>query len=175
MTIKASASIHSTDFDTSQSSIWTMTRLNISNMAPKLRDPSLFITKAYVNGEWIDSISRKTFGVTNPSNGEKIATIPEMGVEDVAVAARHAAAAFKSWKTTSPKARGKIVRKWAELMLENAEDLGTLMTLENGKPYTEAKGEIAFAAGYLEFYSGRRSERTETSFPLQTRQTAYSP
>lgn len=123
-------------------------------MAPKLNNPSLFITKGYINGEWVGAKSGKTFDVLNPSNGETIATLPEMDVQDVSAASAHAAAAFKSWKKVDPKTRGKVIRKWAELMNANAADLGTLMTLENGKPYAEAKGEIAFAAGYLEFYSG---------------------
>ncbi len=121
---------------------------------PKLQNQSLYITKAYLNGEWVDSMSGETFEVLNPSTGDVIAVIPEMNVEDVAQASKQAAAAFKTWKKTSPKMRGKIIRKWADLMNENVADLGTLMTSENGKPFTEAKGEIGFAASYLEFYAG---------------------
>lgn len=127
---------------------------HICIMALRLNNPKLFLTKGYINGEWVDSKSGKTFDVVNPSTGESIATIPEMDAQDVSLASKHAAAAFKSWKTTSCKVRGKIIRKWADLMNENAADLGAIMTLENGKPYTEAKGEIGFAASYLEFYSG---------------------
>lgn len=124
-------------------------------MAPQLQDPSLFITKGYINGEWISqSTTGKTFDVTNPANGETIASFPEMGIAEVASSSAAATAAFKTWKKSSPKGRGKILRKWADLMNAHAADLGTLMTLENGKPYAEAKGEIAFAAGYLEFYAG---------------------
>jgi succinate-semialdehyde dehydrogenase/glutarate-semialdehyde dehydrogenase len=123
-------------------------------MAPKLQDPKLFITKGYIGGEWTASKTSGTFDVINPSNEEVIATLPEMGVEDVALASQAAAAAVPSWKATVPKVRGQIVRKWADLMIANASDLGTLMTLENGKPFAEAKGEIVFAAGYLQFYAG---------------------
>jgi succinate-semialdehyde dehydrogenase/glutarate-semialdehyde dehydrogenase len=127
-----------------------------SNKAPvDLKDPTLFITRGYINGEWVEKTSTgETFDVTNPANGTVIATIPEMGAEDVAAASRSAEAAFQLWRDVSPKIRGKIIRKWADLMLENTEDLGKILTLENGKPYAEAKGEIGFAAGYLEFYAG---------------------
>ena len=128
-------------------------------MAPNLSNPKLFIEKAFIDGRWVESQSQQRFDIVNPSNGQTIATMPEMDVEDVALASKAAAAAFKSWRETSCKVRGKIVRRWADLMNENAADLGTLMTLENGKPYAEAKGEVAFAAGYLEFYSGE-AERT---------------
>lgn len=123
-------------------------------MALNLSNPALFIQKAYIDGQWVEAQSQDRFDVVNPSNGKTIATIPEMGVDDVKVASEAAATAFKIWKNTPGKTRGKIIRRWADLMNENAADLGTLITLENGKPYTEAKGEIAFAAGYLEFYSG---------------------
>lgn len=123
-------------------------------MASSLSNPKLFIEKAYIAGQWVESQSQQRFDVFNPSTSQRIATMPEMDVEDVALASKAAATAFKSWKNTSCKIRGKIVRKWADLMNENAADLGILMTLENGKPYAEAKSEITFAASYLEFYSG---------------------
>ncbi|MCJ1457348.1 hypothetical protein MMC28_007716 [Mycoblastus sanguinarius] len=125
-----------------------------TQQTPQLSNPKLFLNKAYINGQWVSAQSGKTFEVTNPSTGEHIATIPEMNIEEVTLASKHAAAAFKTWKTTSGRARGKIIRRWADLMNENAADLGTLMTLENGKPYPEAKGEIGFAASYLEYYAG---------------------
>lgn len=132
-----------------------MAQVNGASKAPKLKNPSLLIdNKGYINGEWVDAKSGKTFDVFNPSTGEQIATMPEMSPEDVDAAAHAAAAALKGWKAMSPKARGQIVRKWAELMLENADDLGTLLTMENGKPFPEAKGESMFAASYLEFYAG---------------------
>jgi succinate-semialdehyde dehydrogenase/glutarate-semialdehyde dehydrogenase len=122
---------------------------------PTLHDPSLFITKSYINGEWLSTSStQETFDVINPANGTVIAKIPEMGARDVSSASQSAESAFNSWRDISPKQRGKIVRKWADLMLANTGDLGMILTLENGKPYAEAKGEIAFAAGYLEFYAG---------------------
>lgn len=123
-------------------------------MANRLINKTLFIEKALIDGQWVTAQSQERFDVFNPSNGEKLATLPEMDIEDVTLATKAAASALSSWKTTPGKTRGQIIRKWANLMNENGADLATLMTLENGKPYAEAKGEITFAAGYLEFYSG---------------------
>ena len=128
-------------------------------MQPTLKDPNLWHEKAYINGKWTDSPSGETFDVINPSTGDLIAKLPELSKEDVRIASGQALAAFEKWKRISPKVRGSIIRKWAQLLLENAEDLGRIMTTENGKPFDEAKGEIAFAASYLEFYSGE-AERT---------------
>jgi succinate-semialdehyde dehydrogenase/glutarate-semialdehyde dehydrogenase len=124
-------------------------------MAPKLSNPALFITKESINYEWLDlTRSRPDFPVLNPSTGDTIALLPDMDAEDVTHAAKHSSTAFQSWKSVSPKARGKIIRKWAELILSNASDLATLITLENGKPFPEARGEVMAAAAYLEFYAG---------------------
>lgn len=127
----------------------------IQKLPIDLQNPSLFITRGYINGEWLDTTKTgETFEVTNPANGSVIAKIPEMSAEDVSTASRSAECAFTQWRDVSPKLRGKIIRKWADLLIENTEDLGKILTLENGKPYSEAKGEIGFAAGYLEFYAG---------------------
>lgn len=126
-----------------------------SPVTPKLNNPALFIAKGCINGKWLStSQSGKTFSVVNPSTGASIAQLPEMDTREVHSASDAASAAFKSFRKTSAKSRGQILRRWAELMHANAADLGTILTLENGKPYAEAKGEIAFAAGYLEFYAG---------------------
>jgi succinate-semialdehyde dehydrogenase/glutarate-semialdehyde dehydrogenase len=128
-------------------------------MQPTLNNPNLWHEKAYINGKWTDSPSGETFDVINPSTGDLIAKLPELSKEDVRIASGQALAAFEKWKRVSPKLRGSIIREWAQLMLENAEDLGRILTTENGKPFAEAKGEIAFAASYLEFYCGE-AERT---------------
>lgn len=120
----------------------------------ELKDPSLFITKGYINGEWAEASTGEHFEVVNPSTGNVVTKLPEMGAADVAAASRSANEAWESWRSVTGKARGQVIRRWAALMLENAEDLGKLITTENGKPYTEAKGEVAFAAAYLEFYAG---------------------
>lgn len=124
-------------------------------MERKLNNPSLFVTKEHINDEWLDlSRPRQDFPVINPSTGEIIAVLPDMDAQDVALAARHSATAFVSWKELPPKTRGATIRKWANLILANIADLATIITLENGKPVPESKGEVAAAAGYLEFYAG---------------------
>lgn len=146
---------------------------------PKLKNDALFITKGLINGEWVGTISGKTFDVFNPSTGDKICSMPEMTPEDVATASRHAAAAFPAWRDTPGKRRGQIIRKWAALMMQNADDIGTLMTMENGKPFPEAKGEAMFSAQYLDFYAGE-AERTygdviPTSSPFNRAFTIKQP
>lgn len=131
-----------------------MAQANGTSQMPKLKNNALFITKGLVNGEWVDSESGKTFDVYNPSTNEKLCNMPEMSPKDVATAARHAASAFKPWRDLVPKKRGQIIRKWAELVAQNADDIGKLMTLENGKPFPEARAEVIFSAYYLEFYAG---------------------
>lgn len=123
-------------------------------MEHKLEDQALLKSKAYVNGEWEDAQNGSAFEVINPATEVVIATLPEMDEKDVARASSCAQVAFKSWKKVTGKERGKILRKWADLMTQCTADLGTIMTSENGKPYAEAMSEIAFAASYLEFYAG---------------------
>lgn len=123
-------------------------------MERKLGDSSLLKSKAYVNGEWQDALDGDTFEVINPATEKVIAVLPEMNDKDVSRASLSAQAALKSWRMITGKQRGKMLRKWADLMNLHAADLGTIITSENGKPYAEAKGEVAFAASYLEFYAG---------------------
>lgn len=128
-------------------------------MRPALHNPNLWHEKSYVNGEWTESQTGETFDVINPSTGDILAKLPEFAMNDMLIVSEQAVGAFNKWKRISPKLRGSIIRKWAQLLLDNADDLGKILTAENGKPFAEAKGEIAFAASYLEFYSGE-AERT---------------
>ncbi|KIM94141.1 hypothetical protein OIDMADRAFT_60974 [Oidiodendron maius Zn] len=138
-------------------------------MARKFNNPSLFITKEHVNYEWLDSSRpRQDFPVINPSTGETITILPDMDAQDVTLAARHSAAAFQSWKVLSAKSRGKTIREWASLILANVDDLAVLITLENGKPLPESKGEVAAAAGYLEFYAGEAERVYGDVIPFST-------
>lgn len=125
---------------------------------PNLLNTHLWRTDAYVNGSWTGSTNGDTFAVNNPSNNRQIARLADCDAKDVAIASTHATKAFESWKKINPKLRGGIIRKWADLLLENVADVATILTLENGKPSAEAKGEVAFAASYLHFYAGE-SER----------------
>ncbi|PSS15132.1 hypothetical protein M430DRAFT_105061 [Amorphotheca resinae ATCC 22711] len=126
----------------------------MSHIVPKLNDPSLLKTNvAYVNGEWVKAQSGKTFEVTDPSSGKLIGTAPDFNAADTQRAIDAAAAAFPSFKTKTGRERSKLLRKWYDLMIENSEDLATLITWENGKPLADAKGEVAYAAGFFEWFS----------------------
>ena len=120
---------------------------------PKLKDPSLLKSLAYVNGKWVGAKSGKTFEVRDPASGELIGTMPEMNKEDVTVAIQAAEKALVSFRKTTGRERAKMLRKWYQLMIENSEDLATLITWENGKPLADAKGEVTYAANFFEWFS----------------------
>ncbi|KAI0473698.1 Aldehyde/histidinol dehydrogenase [Xylariaceae sp. FL0804] len=125
-----------------------------SNMAPKLKDPSLFKTDvAYVNGEWVKAASGRTFEVHDPATGELIGTCPEFDAKDTEGAIAAAAAALPEFRRQTGRQRARLLRAWYDLMMENADDLATLITLENGKPFPDAKGEVSYAAGFFEWFS----------------------
>ena len=118
-----------------------------------LKDPSLLKTKAYISGEWQSADDATTFEVKNPATGETIATVPRMGTTETRRAIDTANAAWPAWRATTAKQRATILRKWHDLMLENADDLATILTTEQGKPLAEAKGEILYAASFLEWFA----------------------
>jgi succinate-semialdehyde dehydrogenase / glutarate-semialdehyde dehydrogenase len=117
-----------------------------------LQDSALFRTENYVNGKW-QSGSAGSLEVVNPSTGESITKVANGTAADTEAAVEAAAEAFKSWSKTPAKQRAALLRKWYELILESADDLGALMTAEQGKPLPEAVGEIAYGASFIEFYA----------------------
>ncbi|UWP91480.1 NAD-dependent succinate-semialdehyde dehydrogenase [Aliiroseovarius crassostreae] len=117
----------------------------------KLNDPALLETRAYVNGHWIET--GNSFPVFNPANGEKIADVTDLAVEDVTRAIDCAYDAKATWAARTGKERGAILRKWHDLMLDNIDDLATILTAEMGKPLAEAKGEIMYGASYVEWFA----------------------
>lgn len=119
----------------------------------QLNDPSLLKSQTYVNGEWIDAKSGKTFEVHDPATGKLIGTQPEMDAADTEAAIAAAAAALPSFRKLTGRGRSRMLRKWYQLMTENADDLATLITWENGKPLADAKGEVAYAASFFEWFS----------------------
>ncbi|KIX94802.1 uncharacterized protein Z520_09492 [Fonsecaea multimorphosa CBS 102226] len=127
-------------------------------MAPKtlndLKRKDLFQTKGYINESWVDAASGKTFDVYDPATLDKIATLPEMGAADTDKAITAAHEAFQSFKKTTARQRARWLRKWSDLCLENADDLALILTLENGKTLVEAKGEVTYAASFLEWFAG---------------------
>jgi succinate-semialdehyde dehydrogenase/glutarate-semialdehyde dehydrogenase len=118
-----------------------------------LKDPTLLKTKAYIAGEWQSADDGATFDVKNPATGETIATVPRMGTTETRRAIDTANAAWPAWRATTAKHRATILRKWHDLMLENADDLAKILTTEQGKPLAEAKGEILYAASFLEWFA----------------------
>lgn len=124
-----------------------------TNLKSRLKDPSLLCTQAYVAGEWINADSGATFNITNPARGDVIATLPDLGIDEVRRAIDAANASQKSWAARTGKDRAAILRKWFNLMVENADDLGLILTAEMGKPFTEARGEVLYGASFIEWFS----------------------
>ncbi len=123
-----------------------------------LKDPSLLQTRAYVAGEWIDADDGTTFPVVNPARGDIIAEVADLSRAEVARAIAASAAAMKEWAARTGKERAQIMRKWFDLMMENQDDLGRILTAEMGKPLPEAKGEIAYGASFIEWF-GEEAKR----------------
>lgn len=123
-----------------------------------LRDPSLLQRQAYIDGQWVDADSGATFPVINPATGETIAEVPRMGTAETRRAIEAANRAFSAWKHLLAKERAHILRRFYDLMMENQEDLAVLLTTEQGKPLSEAKVEIAYAASFLEWF-GEEAKR----------------
>ncbi|GGG78186.1 NAD-dependent succinate-semialdehyde dehydrogenase [Salipiger pallidus] len=123
-----------------------------TNLPSLLDDPSLLQTKAYVNGEWITGADGE-FEVTNPARGDVIARVANLSRAQVAGAIDGAYLAQKAWAAKTAKERSQILRKWFDLIMANQKDLGTILTAEMGKPLTEAMGEIAYGASFIEFYA----------------------
>ncbi|HEX5392959.1 MAG TPA: NAD-dependent succinate-semialdehyde dehydrogenase [Rhodocyclaceae bacterium] len=121
--------------------------------ALQLKDPTLLRQASYINGQWVSADSGKTFPVTNPATGETLAAVPDCGAEEPRRAIEAANAALPAWRAKKAMDRTRILRRWYELMIQHQDDLALLMTLEQGKPLAEAKGEILYAASFLEWFA----------------------
>ena len=119
----------------------------------KLTDSTLLRMQAYIDGKWENANGGATRDVVNPATGEKIGTVPDMGAAETRRAIEAAKAAFPAWAAKTAKERAVILRRWYELMMANQDDLATLMTAEQGKPLAESKGEIAYAASFIEWFA----------------------
>jgi succinate-semialdehyde dehydrogenase/glutarate-semialdehyde dehydrogenase len=119
----------------------------------KLSDAKLFHPQCYVDDQWCDADSGKTIPVTNPATGDLIGTVPNMGAAETRRAIAAADAAMPAWRAKTAKERARVLRKWNDLMMENQEDLARLMTAEQGKPLVESRGEIAYAASFIEWFA----------------------
>ena len=125
----------------------------------QLKDPSLLRQQAYIDGHWCDADSAATLTVTNPATDEILGTVPEMGAAETRRAIAAANTAWAGWRKKTAKERSLVLRRWYELMMANADDLAIIMTAEQGKPLAEARGEISYAASFIEWF-GEEAKRT---------------
>ena len=121
-------------------------------LATHLKDKTLLKTRCFIDGKWVGAEARQ-IDVTDPATGEVIATVPSLGAEETRDAIEAAQKAQREWASRPAKERAAVLRRWFDLMMENQNDLAAILTAEQGKPLAEAKGEIAYAASFLEFYA----------------------
>ncbi|MCB2126669.1 MAG: aldehyde dehydrogenase family protein, partial [Rhodobacteraceae bacterium] len=126
---------------------------SVTDLRSRLKDPSLLVTQAYVAGQWVNADDGATFPVTNPARGDVICTVPDLGRAETARAIEAADKARHEWAARTGKERAAVLRKWYDLMVENADDLGAILTAEMGKPLAEARGEVLYGASFVEWFS----------------------
>ncbi|MEO7105120.1 MAG: aldehyde dehydrogenase family protein, partial [Rhodoferax sp.] len=124
---------------------------NLPGPLAQLKDPSIFKTDALVNGQWLPGGSR--FDVLDPATGQHLASVANLGAADAQAAIAAANAAWPAWRAKTVKERSTILRKWFDLLMANQDDLGRIMTAEQGKPFAEAKGEVAYGASFVEWFA----------------------
>ncbi len=119
----------------------------------KLQDQTLFRQQCYINGCWSNAVNGGTMPVNTPATGEIIGTVPRMGTVETRTAIEAANGAYPAWRARTAAERSVLLRRWYELMIENQDDLATLMTAEQGKPMAESRGEIVYAASFIEWFA----------------------
>jgi succinate-semialdehyde dehydrogenase/glutarate-semialdehyde dehydrogenase len=122
-------------------------------MMKQLNNPNLFRQQCYINGQWVDAKNQTTYPVTNPFNNTLLGTVPNCGRKETRIAIEAAAIALKKWQTYTAKERCHLMIRWADLIDKNKEDLAILMTLEQGKPITESRGEIEYANSFIKWFA----------------------
>src|SRR5690625_7718647 len=120
---------------------------------PDLKNPRLFRQQCYIDGAWLDAESGKAIEVINPASRDLLGTVPDMGETETRRAIEAANRALPAWRARTARERSSILRRWFDLMMANQDDLGRLLTLEQGKPLAEAKGEIAYGASFIEWFA----------------------
>lgn len=123
-----------------------------------LQNPDLLRQQCFIDGQWLDADNQETIEITNPATAQVLGTVPRMGTAETRRAIEAAHVAWSSWRRKSAKERARILRRWYELTMQNADDLALIMTMEQGKPLAEARGEIAYGAAYFEWY-GEEAKR----------------
>ncbi|TIA90975.1 hypothetical protein E3P99_01332 [Wallemia hederae] len=121
---------------------------------PQLRNASLWQTKSFINNEWVGSDNGATFAVSDPGNGDHLGDVPEMGVAETRRAVAAASEAYKSFSKTTTKSRQDLLNRIFALINENADDLAKMVTIENGKPLADAKGEVGYGNSFFEWFAG---------------------
>lgn len=119
----------------------------------QLSNPRLVRQQCYINGKWLDAHSGKSIAVNNPATGAMLGSVPEMGAAETREAILAARDAQILWRARTAKERAAVLRKWYDLMMKNQEDLAKILTAEQGKPLTEARGEIAYGASFIEWFA----------------------
>jgi len=127
-------------------------------MAQIVRERTLLLDRGFIGGEWVEGDAGTTFPVINPATGEELAQVPRMGADETRRAIEAAQTAYPAWRATLAKERARILRRWADLMLEHRDDLAFLLTTEQGKPLAESRLEIEYAASFLEWF-GEEAKR----------------
>ncbi len=124
-----------------------------STLPVRLDRPDLLRTQAYIDGQWVNADDGQTFEVDNPASGQMIARVANLGEAETTRAIAAAERAFASWKARTAKDRANLMRKWFDLIIAHTEDLARIMTLEQGKPLAEARGEVAYGASFVEWFA----------------------
>ncbi len=136
--------------------------------AVQLKDMNLFRQQCYIDGAWVDADDKSTLSVYNPADGVQIGTVPALGAAETRRAIEAASAAWPAWRSKTAKERAAILRKWFELMMANQEDLAVLMTVEQGKPLSESRGEIAYGASFIEWFAEEAKRVYGDTIPAQS-------
>src|SRR5262245_2620273 len=131
---------------------------NVTTSGVTLTDSRLFRQACYIDGAWVESPTQATIDVDNPATGDIVGTVPRLGRDHTRAAIDSAARAFPAWRARTAKERAIVLRRWFDLMMANQDDLARLMTTEQGKPLAESKGEVAYAAAFLEWF-GEEAKR----------------
>jgi succinate-semialdehyde dehydrogenase/glutarate-semialdehyde dehydrogenase len=119
----------------------------------KLKDPGLWKERCFIGGQWVAADSGATTEIRNPASGDLLGSVPNAGAAEARRAIEAAQAAWAGWAKQTAGERARLMRKWFELMMANVEDLAVIMTAEQGKPLAESRGEIAYAASFIEWFA----------------------
>jgi succinate-semialdehyde dehydrogenase / glutarate-semialdehyde dehydrogenase len=130
-----------------------LTSVALNSVETHIKDKSLFRQQCYVGGAWVNAEDGAVLAVTNPADGSEIGVVPRFGAADTRRAIDAAEAALPAWRAKTGKERSQILRRWFDLCMQNQDDLGTILTLEQGKPFPEARGEIAYGSSFIEWFA----------------------